>query len=99
MKLLIVTCLLLSTTVFAKSAAKNYQVTMAKDQMHCEDCAKKVTQALQSLPEVDKGSVKVILSKNTAVLQLKPDAKVTAEQIRQAIESKTEYIVSKVEEI
>ena len=97
----ILTSLLLPISVFATTptatATTNYEVTMEKGQMHCGDCAKKVSAALKELPDVDPGSVKVLLSKNTATLQIKPGSKVTAEQIKKAIEDKTGYTVSKVE--
>lgn len=91
------TALLLSVSAFATAPTTNYQVTMEKDQMHCGDCAKKVSAALKGLPDVDPGSVKVILSKNTATLQVAPGSKVTADQIKKTIEDKTGYTVSKVE--
>lgn len=85
------------TTTAAATGATNYQVTMAEGEMHCGDCAKKVSAALQGLPDVDKGSVKVILWKKTATLQVKPGSKVTAEQIKKTIEEKTGYTVNSVE--
>lgn len=84
-------------TTTSTTGSTNYQVTMEKDQMHCGDCAKKVSAALKGLPDVDQGSVKVLLSKNTATLQVAPNSKVTAEQIKKTIEEKTGYTVSKVE--
>ncbi len=89
----ILPALLLSLSAFAT----DYQVTMEKGQMHCGDCAKKVSAALKALPDVDQGSVKVLLAKNTATLQIAPGSKVTAEQIKKAIEEKTGYTVTKVE--
>ncbi len=85
------------TTTATTTGVSNYQVTMAEGEMHCGDCAKKVSAALKTLPDVDQGSVKVVLSKNTATLQIAPGSKVTAEQIKKAIEDKTGYTVSKVE--
>lgn len=81
------------------TTATNYQVEMAKGQMHCADCAKKVSEALKSLPNVEQNSVKVILAKNTATLQVKQGSTVTSELIKKTIEEKTGYTVSKVEEV
>lgn len=91
-----------STTATTETTApattgNGYTVTMAEGEMHCGDCAKKVSEALKALPEVEKGSVKVILASKTATLQVKPGAKVTADQIKKAIETKTGYTVSSVE--
>src|SRR5690348_8785281 len=92
---------LFSVSVFATTTTPtgttNYEETMEKGQMHCGDCAKKVSAALKTLPDVDPGSVKVLLSKNTATLQIKPGSKVTAEEIKKTIQEKTGYTVSKVE--
>lgn len=86
-----------TATTTTTTGTTNYEVTMAEGQMHCGDCAKKVSAALKGLPDVDQGTVKVLLSKNTATLQVKPNSKVTAEQIKKTIEEKTGYTVSKVE--
>lgn len=88
--------LLVSSMAFG--GAKNYEVKIKKGDMHCKDCADNVSKALQSLPEVDKGSVKVILAKNTATLQVKDGAKVSADEIKKTIE-KQGYTVTSVEEI
>lgn len=82
----------------AMAGAKNYEVKIKKGDMHCEDCANNVKKALSELPEVDKGSVKVILAKDTATLQVKDDSKVSADQIKQAIE-KHGYKVTSVQEL
>lgn len=103
--LILTSSLMLSVSLAETPAAKSatattgYEVKMAEGQLHCSDCAKKVSEALKSLPEVEKDSVKVILAKQTAIVQIKPGSKVTADQIKKALESKTGYKVSTVEEL
>lgn len=97
MKLAVVLAATLISSL-ALAEAKNYEVKIKKGELHCADCAQAVQEALSKLPEVDKGSVKVILAKNTATLQVKDGSKVTAQQIKDVVE-KQGYAVTSVEEI
>ncbi len=77
-------CLPLLSNASTKTTKTGYEVGI--EGMHCGSCAETLTKSLQELPNVEKGSVKVVLKENKAFLEMaKKD--VTAEAgIRAAIE-------------
>jgi copper chaperone CopZ len=90
----LVLCSLLPSLVWA--TGKNYEVTFKKGELHCEDCAKTVKDALSKMPDVEKGSVKVTVDKNIATLQIKEGKTVDVAAIK-AILKKEGYTVATVE--
>jgi copper chaperone CopZ len=84
-KFLAAVLILVPALAFAQG--QNYEVQIKEGEMHCEDCAKEVSKALQALPDVDKGSVKIVLAKNKAYLHVNNAGKVSVNDIKATLKN------------
>lgn len=68
-----------TSTAAAPTAASNGQkYELNVDGMHCDACVKNLTKELEAMTDVEKGTVKVDLKGNKAVLTLKTGAPTAA---------------------
>lgn len=80
----------------AFALGKNYEVSVKG--MTCKNCENAIRAALAKLPDVDSGSVKVSLKKNSAVIAMKNDAQVPRAQIEEAVKN-AGYEVTAIKQI
>lgn len=69
--------------VFASPTSYDVKI----DGMTCGSCVNNVKAALSKLPNVDKGSVKVVLKNKTATLTFTDDKKENMDAVKKAVES------------
>jgi len=76
---------LVLTPLSALAAPTSYDVKI--DGMTCGSCVDNVKAALSKLPNVDKGSVKVVLKNKTATLTFTDDKKENMDAVKKAVEN------------
>ena len=88
-----VACIL--TPLAALATGKNYEVKISG--MHCAGCVQAIKGALNKMPDVEPGTVKVTLKENRATLAVKDGAAVDKAAIQAAIEKFGDYKVVDVQ--